>query len=93
MVFLVQSTTDEELIEECFQIIQSICSSIKSLILKMEELAKIDEEFGELIEMYSSIETIYCDLADIFFKKQLKTPRAKGRKRALETGVPFVPAN
>jgi len=69
MVFLVQSTTDEELIEECFQIIQSICSNIKSLILKMEELAKIDEEFGELIEMYSSIETIYCDLADIFFQE------------------------
>lgn len=69
IVFLVQSTTDEELIEECFQVIQRICSNIKSLIMKMEELTEIDQEFDELVEMYSSIETIYCNLADIFLQE------------------------
>lgn len=68
-VLLVQLEPNEELLNECYQILQDICTDLDSLVKRLENISAIDEQFDELVELYSSVEIIYCDLADIFLQE------------------------
>ena len=62
----IQQNANEELLDKCYEILQDICTDLNSLVKQLEEVAEIDEEFDNLVELHSSVETIYCNLADIF---------------------------
>ena len=68
-VLSIQLETDENLLAECSEILQGICSDIKSIVMKFEEFSAITEGIEGLVELYSALETLYCELADTFSQR------------------------
>ena len=68
-VLSMQLEADESLLAECTEILQGICSDIKSFVMKLEEFSATTEESEGWVELYSAIETLYCELADTFSQR------------------------